>query len=283
MNRYQWLALFAGLCLAGVMAGAESEISSASRFGHFDPARDLLLAQFDSKTDVDDVHSIAGVATLLADPRFSDVNYHAVAGAYGIQEGLYVPSNALFELAFGSRWSNAHENYAKALEEVSVLANQVLKIGGDIWIAEAGQSNFSADLARSIAAQMPEVDLSQRFHIVQHSDWNESVTRPEDLEYVKQKTDYHRIPDGNALYNGTPGFKTADWIGWDGYVKDARLTAIWELAVQIANQYNGAEGRYLNTAIQAGGMDFSDVVETCWIFGYQDLLDAEAFFKEFGQ
>jgi hypothetical protein len=28
-------------------------------------------------------------------------------------------------------------------------------------------------------------------------------------------------------------------------------------------------------------MDFSDVAETCWIFGFSDLEDAEAFFREF--
>ena len=28
-------------------------------------------------------------------------------------------------------------------------------------------------------------------------------------------------------------------------------------------------------------MDFSDVSETCWIFGFAALPDAEAFFREF--
>ena len=67
----------------------------------FDVERDLFLAQFDSKTDVDDVHSVAGVATMLRSPELEGVRYHAVAGAYGIQEGLYVPSPELFDRAFG--------------------------------------------------------------------------------------------------------------------------------------------------------------------------------------
>jgi hypothetical protein len=58
--------------------------------GKFNVEKDLYLAQFDSKTDVDDIHSIAGVKTILSDSRFSKVKYHAVAGAYGIQDGLYV-------------------------------------------------------------------------------------------------------------------------------------------------------------------------------------------------
>lgn len=28
-------------------------------------------------------------------------------------------------------------------------------------------------------------------------------------------------------------------------------------------------------------MDFSDVSETCWTFGFDSLSDAEAFFREF--
>jgi hypothetical protein len=42
------------------------------------------------------------------------------------------------------------------------------------------------------------------------------------------------------------------------------------------------EGRYLNTSIQKGGLDFSDVSETTWIFGFTELDDARDFFAEFG-
>lgn len=104
--------------------------------GRFDTDGDLFLAHFDSKTDVDDIHSVAAVATMLADPRFSSVRYHAVAGAYGIQEGLYVPANELFELAFGSHWSDAHSDYQAALDEVTDLVSKTLELGGKVWITE---------------------------------------------------------------------------------------------------------------------------------------------------
>ena len=270
-----------GIALLSTVISATEVLDN--RIGRFDPSRDLFLAHFDSKTDVDDLHSIAGVATVLADPRFAKVNFHAVAGAYGVQDGLYVPSNELFELAFGSQWSDAHNAYDEALEQVFGKVEQTLKQGGSIWIAEAGQSDFSADLARRVQQSLPDVDLLERFHIVQHSNWNEEVTDAEDLHFVQTHTAYHKIPDGNGFNNGTPGFRDPDWVDWKADVKDARLTEIWEMALEIANRYNAAEGRYLNTAIQEGGMDFSDVVETCWIFGFENLPDAEAFFKEFGQ
>ncbi len=276
--RLLWVLVFVPLvCLHA------AEPASPGMLGRFHIERDLFLAQFDSKSDVDDIHSQAGVATLLADPRFAGVRYHAVAGAYGTQGGLYVPSNELFDACFGKNWSDAHGNYDRALGEVLRIATSCLEKGGSIWIAEAGQSDFSADLVRRIRETLPALDLKNRIHIVQHSEWNESVTTPADLAYVKETVTYHKIPDGNTVGNGTPGFWSKTPVAWKDHVKNPRLLEIWSLALSIANRYNGVDGRYDNTAIAAGGLDFSDVAETCWIFGFAHLKDAEAFFQKFGQ
>ena len=204
-----------------------------------------------------------------------------MAGAYGIQEGLYVPADKLFELAFEGKWSDAHRDRSSALEEVSKKAAATLHQGGSIWIAEAGQSDFSADLVRRIQVELPELNLKERIHIVQHADWNEEVTTPDDLAFLKKSITYHKIPDGNATGNGTPGFRSDERINWKENVGDAKLITLWETAIDIANTYNGAEGRYLNESIQKGGLDFSDVAESAWIFGFGDLVDANDFFSEF--
>jgi len=249
----------------------------------FDLENDLLLAHFDCKTDVDDVHSVAATATLLRHPDFREVRYHAVAGAYGVQEGLYVPAEELFEAAFGTHWSDAHADFGKALLEVYAVVSGTLSRGGDIWIPEAGQSDFSAALVRQVRQRNPQIDTRSRIHIVQHSDWNERVTSPESLAYVREHTDYRKIPDGNAEGNGTPGFRKDQAIAWREQLSDPELVALWESAQAIANRYNGASGRYLNKSIAAGGLDFSDVSETCWIFGLEGLEDAKAFFARLAQ
>lgn len=249
--------------------------------GWFDINNDLFLAQFDSKTDVDDIHSVAAVGTMLADPRFSGVNFHAVAGAYGIQEGEYVPATTLFNMVFGERWSDAHNDYETALSEVTDIALNTLSNGGDIWIAEAGQSDFSADMVRRVKVKLPDIDTKKRIHIVQHSQWNQDSTSPADLEYVKNNTDYHKIEDGNATGNGTPGFRTDSDINWPRVTAQVNTGPFWIEARRIANQYNGESGRYKNESILAGGMDFSDTSETCWIFGFADVFDASQFFDEF--
>jgi len=253
--------------------------SDSPKAGDFDMDKDLLLVQFDCKTDVDDLHTVAAFATLVSDPKLSKINYHAVAGTYGIQEGLYVPPNDLFQLAFGDNWTDAHNNIKDAVEKVKSRVIKTLMQGGDVWIADAGQSDFSAELVSSVEKHLPEIQTSRRIHVVQHSEWNEEVTAPEKLDFVKEHTDYIKIPDGNAVGNGTPGFRTPEFKNWDDKITDPKLTAIWKLAVDLANTYNGKEGRYTNEAILAGGLDFSDLSEVCWILGLQDIKDVEQFFN----
>jgi hypothetical protein len=123
--------------------------------------------------------------------------------------------------------------------------------------------------------------MKERIHIVQHADWNEEVTTPADLAFLKKNITYHKIPDGNAKGNGTPGFRSDEHINWKEKVHNVKLIEIWDTAIDIANTYNGIEGRYLNESIKKGGLDFSDVSESCWIFGFGDLVDANDFFSVF--
>ena len=258
-----------------------SKESSTTLIGKFRVDKDLLLAHFDCKTDVDDLLSVAGVATILSNPRFSDVRYHAVAGAYGIQDGLYVPANELFDTAFGDNWSDAHKNFDKALKEETAIVMKTLEKGGNIWIAEAGQSDFTAALIRNIRKTYSLAETIKHIHVVQHSDWNESVTAPDDLNYVKKNSSYNKIPDGNVVGNGSPGLKTDEILNLKKYISDPKVLHIWNMAIEIANRYNGKDNRYKNPAIAKGGLDFSDVAETCWIFGFNNIVDVKQFFKEF--
>ncbi len=274
----QVLAVLAFLLL---FTSCDTHESSSTLIGRFEVERDLLLAQFDSKTDVDDIHSIAAVATMLSDPRLSGVRYHAVAGAYGTQGGLYIPANELFEAAFGEHWSDAHAEFDRALVEVTIIAVNSLRRGGNIWIAEAGQSDFTAALIRNIKITLPRVDTKKRIHVIQHSRWNEGSTSPDNLDYVKENTSYNKIPDGNAIGNGTPGLRINTPLNWRQYITEPAILNVWDMAVKIANRYNGKDNRYKNEFVAGGGMDFSDVAETCWIFGFEYLVDTRQFFEEF--
>ena len=117
--------------------------------------------------------------------------------------------------------------------------------------------------------------------MVQHSDWNEEVTSPESLKFVMKNADYQKIPDGNAVGNGTPGFRSPEYTFWKDQITNPKLIEIWQLALDLSNKYNGKEGRYNNEAIMAGGLDFSDLSEVCWILGIQDIKDTEQFFNRY--
>ncbi len=248
---------------------------------NFNIKKDLLLVQYDCKTDVDDLQSVAAFMTLMSEPKFSKIHYHAVAGTYGIQEGLYVPPNDLFKLAFGTNWTDANANLEEAIEQVKAIIKATLSNQGDIWIADAGQSDFTAEVIRSIQSDLPEINISQRFHVVQHSDWNEKVTSQDKLLFVKKNSDYLKIPDGNEVGNGTPGFRSAELIDWENRLINPQLIEIWQLAINLSNKYNGKEDRYKNEAIFAGGLDFSDLAEVCWILGVEDIKDINQFFNDY--
>ena len=160
------------------------------------------------------------------------------------------------------------------------LIEPVLKIEGSVWIAEAGQSDFTAELVKAVKNQIPTISTSTNIHVVQHSDWNESVTSTKKLDYVKKYTDYIKIADGNGLNNGTPGFKNSNFKGVQERISNPKLKRIWKEAFAISHKYNGKEGRYNNEAIANGGLDFSDFAEVCWILGIKDINDVEGFFNK---
>ncbi|APY11988.1 hypothetical protein BWZ22_12440 [Seonamhaeicola sp. S2-3] len=248
---------------------------------NFNIEKDLLLVQFDCKTDVDDLHTIAAMATLILNAKFSKIQYHAVAGTYGTQKGLYVPPNDLLKLCFGNNWTDANENFNEAIKKVKTIVLKTLVKQGDIWIAEAGQSDFTAKLIKAIQIDLPKIDVTKRIHVVQHSDWNEKHTSAEHLKFIKENSDYKKIPDGNVVGNGTPGFCDPKYTYWKDKITNPKLFEIWKLATNLSNKYNGKEGRYNNKAISAGGMDFSDFSEVCWILGLKNINDIEQFFNTY--
>ncbi len=266
-----------------------SECTGSDQIGQFDPAKDLFIAQFDIKTDTDDLHSAAAVATMLAHPRFACVDYLAVSGTYGTQGGTYVDPETLFENAFGDRWLEAHENKEAAAQTLATRIAGVFENGGHVWIMEGGQSDVSAATLSVLLETVSVTETKARLHIVQHSDWNEQVTSPEALEQVKRDADYIKIADGNAVGNGTPGFKTSDTSAWPALLSASAVGPIWQQAQTLALENNGsgreeagiAIGGYDNQAIGAGGLDFSDTSEAAHIFGYDDLADVDAFVGAF--
>ena len=275
-------SILVSLMLAGCQVPVvQSEMQSASEpLGEFNPDRDLLISNFDSKPDVDDLHSIAALSSVLRSAPYAEVEYIAVAGAYGVQGGEYIEAPRLFDLAFGDRWLDAHNDRNATIETLATRVIETLDAGGDVWVQDAGQSDVSSDIINQVAAQRPDLDTRSAYHVVQHSEWNESVTSPDKLETLKRHADYRRIPDGNSPGNGTPGFVSRDATLWPAMLGHPELGAVWAEAKAIADARNPSAA-YVNPFVAQGGLDFSDTAEIAYILGFDDMVGADDFVAAF--
>lgn len=248
----------------------------------FNADKDLLLLNFDLKTDVDDVHTIAALDLILQSNDFKNINYYAVSGTYGIQAGLYVPANALFNIVFKNNWADAHMHKQDSINNTVKHISKTLSTKGNVWIAEAGQSDFTQELL--IALDEYGIPFSKdNIMVVQHSTWNEKETSVDALNFVKAKTTYIKVEDGNKENNGSPGFNNETYPVKNLENEKLISSEAWTEANKISSQYNGVNGRYNNKAISNGGADFSDLVEITSILNIKDTSNVKDFFNKFNK
>jgi hypothetical protein len=273
--KYRTLSLFFIIAIFFSFNGNASEYK-------FEIDKDLLLLHFDLKTDVDDVHTIAALDLILQSNEYKDLNYFAVSGTYGIQSGLYVPANELFEIVFKKRWTDLHNERSLAINKTVQEVTRVLSNGGRIWVTEAGQSDFTQTLLLALKENGVKFSKEQ-FITVQHSEWNEKETSVDALNYVKNETSYIKIPDGNKEGNGSPGFNDKNYTTKSLENNKLLSSKAWTLANKISTQYNGINGRYDNKAISGGGADFSDLVEVTYILDIKNTPTVAAYFSQFNK
>lgn len=257
-------------------------INSNSAEPTFDIEKDLLLLNFDLKTDVDDVHTIAALDLILQADEFKNLNYFAVSGTYGIQAGLFVPANELFNNVFKARWTDLHNERTVAINDTVKEVTRVLSNGGKVWVVEAGQSDFTQTVLLTLIEKGVKYSKEQ-FITVQHADWNENETSVDALNYVKNNTTYIRIADGNKEGNGTPAFNNASYSAKSLENKNLLSSKTWTQANKISSKYNGINGRYDNKAISGGGVDFSDLVEVTYILDIKNTPTVTTFFAKFNR
>lgn len=219
--------------------------------GSFDRNQDLVALHFDHAPDRDDGHAaVAGyiVATELG------LNVSVVGGAHGLwNRGRYdSASEGLMTSIWGGQWLDAHNNRASAISVATSRWASTLTAGGDVWVAEGGQADFTAAVVRAIRQQFPEIQTSARIHVVQHSQWNEDHATAGDLSFVKSNTHYIRIADGNDP-NSTADFRSETPQSFINAAQSSRYAGIWNAAFAYLSPYEK--------------LDFSDTVELMHILG----------------
>lgn len=217
---------------------------SVTSYADFVQDRDLISLHYDHAPDRDDGHA---TVSALAVVRSLGITPHVVSGAYGQHNAdrYQPPAVDVMRAAWGSAWLDAHANRQSSVNATATRWRNVLVNGGDIWVAEGGQSDFTADVVRSIQNTNPGINTRNRIHVVQHSVWNEEQSNQGDLNYSRANTDYTRIADGNGV-NATADLNQRS----DSFVALARASqfgAAWNAAFNYLNPNNK--------------LDFSDTVE----------------------
>jgi len=261
------------LLLAALITSIFSEVFSQRQF--FDKNKDFLLANFDLRPDEDDVHAAAALASMLKHPDLNGVDFHAVAGAYGIQGNKYITAATpgLYNNLFGpknNKWSDAHNERNASLNRVKNKIVSVLNAGNQVFVQEAGQSDFTHDVLKAVISQNNGVNAAKvknNVIVVQHSQWNENKTTQWKLNWVRNNTDYRKIADGNSGGNGTPQYKNnnSSWMNRAKANNNPNTSSrnFWRQADNVCDNFQAG---WENPTIAGGGVDYSDTVEIWWIF-----------------
>ena len=227
-----------------------SLVSSFTVQAQFVQDQDLISLHYDHAPDRDDGHATVAA---LAVVRSRGIVPHVVSGAHGTGNAdQYVPAaEVVMRAAWGSAWEDANGNRQAAVNATSARWLNTLLNGGDIWVAEGGQSDFTTAVVRSINTSNPGINTRTRIHVVQHSRFNESNSNQSDLRFSQANTDYILINDGNDD-NGTADLNMRS----DSFVQLARNS-------QFGSAWNAAFS-YLNPNVK---LDFSDTVLLLHILG----------------
>jgi len=115
--------------------------------GQYVQDRDLISLHYDHAPDRDDGHA---TVSALAVVRAMGIQPHVVSGAYGDgnADQYQPPAEIVMAAAWGSDWLDAHNNYQSSVNRTTTAWLATLNNGGEIWVAEGGQSDFTSDVMR---------------------------------------------------------------------------------------------------------------------------------------
>jgi len=59
-----------------------------------------------------------------------------ISGAIGVQDGKFIDSEKLFNMAFGKKWTNAQEDWQGFVQNILYKVIPILQKGGKVWVKE---------------------------------------------------------------------------------------------------------------------------------------------------
>ncbi|MEM9445474.1 MAG: hypothetical protein AAGA18_08980 [Verrucomicrobiota bacterium] len=164
-------------------------------YSSFDTSEDLLLVQYDSLPDPDDVHCHAALGCMLLNPDLKNVDTYAVLGTTGTQEleQGFIDTTPLMNINHSPQgkdtWTNAWDghlargaNWNRSVRRIKNKVKSIIQNGGVVFVAEAGQSSINADRIEALINEDVSSSLiKSNVVVVQHSVWNEAA-KPYEIE-----------------------------------------------------------------------------------------------------
>jgi hypothetical protein len=235
--------------------------------------KDLLILNYDSWPDQDD-HQAVLMAAYIVDKL--NLNPFVVVGAHGENNPhlSFIPGSQYHWRSVFPATLDAYTKKDQSVETVAILIAEKLRNGGKVSIAEGGPSDFTARVLRYVLAEYPAADL-KRISVYQHSTgataFNEAKTLPANLAFVKQRTTYVPVPNGNIGGNGSADFQEPASSPMCQRFMQQVLTgpyaAQWQRAYSIIGD--------------ARKCDASDAVELLAIVGDKTTLTFDDFLREY--
>lgn len=232
---------------------------------------DLIALHYDIAPDLDDLHALAAGCTVT---KCFGIDPCVVIGAHGGingREAQYKQSpggtsstrqelaNAVAQAAYGNNGyidtnGESTGQWDQAVQEACQKWLPVIQSGNDIWVADGGPMDFTADVLDCVVAAGVSLNqLKQRVHVVQHSAWNENNTQPGKLNVVQNQTDYIKIQDGNNPNSTADLNDNSDLNSFENWANSSDCSAAWAAA------FDGYDPN--------DKLDFSDTVELLHILG----------------
>lgn len=229
---------------------------------------DLVALHYDNCPDRDDGHALAAGKSVVV--RTGLPNVMVVNGTCGdnIRGSYQSSSEVVAQAVWGNQWLDYFNDREATIQISAQRWADVLSNDGDVWVAEGGPSDFTANVIRSIRSQFPSLNL-KRVHVVQHSsgnNFNEAQTSSSNIELIKRIADYITIPNGNGGGNGSAGLRNNSSF----FVETARQS-------EFSNEWNAAFD-YLNPNER---LDFSDTVELLYMINDTDTQNVDDFARRY--
>lgn len=214
-------------------------------------SRDAIWLHHDFGGDPDDFTAIVANRS-VADELQLDIA-GVVSGTVGDGRNWKQAGKDLADSLFNNSYAADDTN---SVGQVAAQWRATITNGGRVYVAEAGTSDFTADVLRELS----DLDRS-KITVVQHSTAsNEAQTASNDLALVKSVTDYVLVDNGNVGGNNSAGLMSTN----DSVRNEFQEAA---LQTQYSSQWQVAFDQQAASPNLADRIDFSDTVELLYIVG----------------